>query len=622
MQLAAAMMVFAAGCEGDILEYTDDPIAVSDDGEPDGTIEETEFSGEVSIVWSNGEAAVTGAVGQFSTTVDGGAVCITYTGEDKIIYNLSGSCSDGSFKLYSDARQALKLDALSLTNPSGAAINIQSGHLAYVEVSGACSLSDGASATYTATGDEDCKGVLFSEGSLSFSGNGSLTVTARNARSKSAIVSDDHVSFGEGPSITVSAGSGAGHGVKANDFVLISGGTLAIDCAAAMKKGIASDGYVLVEGGEVTINVSGGVGSEDGEYKGSAGIKADNFFGMTGGEVTIVNKGNGGKGIRAGDYEYDEKNHTVADSYISGGVLRITTSGSEVSDVSAKGIKIGYKESATKAGGFPGGGGWGGGGSYVYAGNLKISGGNIYVSCSRSEAIEAKGDLTFDGGQTYAYSGGDDAINCQGEMTINGGYICGYSTGNDALDSNGNMKIYGGYVMAICTKGTPEVALDANTEGGYKLYIYKGATVVAYGGLESGYSSEQTVYTMSGVSGGSGYGSSAGGSTGSSAGGWNGLWNGSEFIAAFKAPAAVSSFAVCAPSLSTTCFKGVTVDGAESGTAGDATGSAASGILCNGCWAIDGISGGTEVTLTSYSGGGGFGPGGGGGGFPGGPGWH
>ena len=598
-------LLVLGSCASDIISTTDDPVAGSGDNAPDGSISETEFTGSVSVVFGGSEAVVTGADGQFSTVINGNDVAITYTGSENIYYTLSGSASEGSFKLYSDVRQAVKLSDLSLTNPSGAAINIQCKRLTYIEIEGVNSLSDGSSAAYS-VGDEDCKAVLFAEGSLMFSGTGILQVSAVNSKEKSGIASDEHIVFSDSPSITVTSGGSAGHGVKANDYVKISAGSLNISAKAATKKGIASDGFVLVEGGATTITVSGGVAkdSDSGNYKGSAGIKADSYFGMTGGELTIANSAGGGKGISAGDYNYDEKNHTVADSYISGGVLRVTTTGSEVMDETAKGIKIGYKESATKAGGWSGGGG-----SYVYAGNLRITGGSVFVSSARCEGLEAKGDLTIDGGQIYVYSGGDDAINCQGQMTINGGYICGYSTGNDALDSNGDMKIYGGFVMAICTRGTPEVGLDANTEGGYKLYIYKGATVVAYGGLESGYSSEQTVYTMN-----------------CEAGGWNGLWNGSEFIAAFKAPASVSSFVVCAPSLSTTCYKGVSVSGASTGgesAGGDSAGSesAGSGIFCEGCWAVDGISGGTEVTLDTYSGGGGFGPGGGGGGGPRPPGW-
>ncbi|MCR5759215.1 MAG: hypothetical protein K6G39_02550, partial [Bacteroidales bacterium] len=130
-------------------------------------------------------------------------------------------------------------------------------------------------------------------------------------------------------------------------------------------------------------------------------------------------------------------------------------------------------------------------------------------------------------------------------------------------------------------KGAPEVAIDTNTEENKKLYINAGATVVAYGGLESGYSAAQSVYSMS-----------------ANAGSWNALHDGSSFIAAFKTPSNISSFIVSAPSLSGG-YKGVSVSG-------DAK--------CGGVWATDGISGGTEVSLTNYTGGNG-GPGGPGGGF-------
>ena len=77
---------------------------------------------------------------------------------------------------------------------------------------------------------------------------------------------------------------------------------------------------------------------------------------------------------------------------------------------------------------------------------------------------------------------------------------------------------------------------------------------------------------------------------------------GKSFIAAFKAPSNVSSFIVSAPSLSSG-YKSVSVSGNGK---------------CNGVWATSGISGGTSVSLTNYTGGNG-GPGGGqGGGRPGG----
>ena len=137
------------------------------------------------------------------------------------------------------------------------------------------------------------------------------------------------------------------------------------------------------------------------------------------------------------------------------------------------------------------------------------------------------------------------------------------------MDSNGNTKLNGGYVMAICTRGNPEAAIDANTEEGKKLYINSGATVVAYGGLERGYSASQSVYSMTGT-----------------AGSWNALYGNNSFIAAFKAPSNISSFIVSAPSL-TSGYKGVSVSGSTK---------------CNGVWASSGISGGSSVKLSQYNG--------------------
>ena len=567
--------VLACGCSKDSIIDTDagENIApVPGTEEDNDSTEETALERTITIVFSDESGAVVTGDENKMVQVNGNEVTADNSAYNEIIeYVLKGSTSNGFFKVYSGNRQTLVLDGVSITNPSGAAINNQGKKKCYIVVNGTNTLSDAASASYD-SGEEDMKAVLFSEGQLLVSGSGSLTVTASNAAGKSGIATDDYLYIQDGPAITVTAGNKAGHGLKANDYVRLSGGSLNVSTQAAMKKGITSDGFVLVEGGTTSINVSGGVAydSEDGEYTGTAGIKADNYFGMTGGTVTIVNTGAGGKGIRAGNYTYFAENGSLNDSYVSGGTLTVTTSGKESSNVSTKAIKIGYKE--------------GSGRSYVYGGNLLVSGGSISASSAQGESVEAKGKITVTGGSLYAYSGCDDAINCQGEMNVTGGYVYGHSTGNDGIDSNGDMKLSGGYVFAITTRGAPEVALDANTEGGYKLYINSGATLVAYGGLENGYSASQSVYNMS-----------------CSAGGWNGLWNGSSFIAAFKAPSGVSSVAVSAPSLS----QGY-------------TGVSAGEPVCNGVWAADGISGGTAVSLTTYSGGQG-GPGGGGG-WPGGPG--
>ena len=559
-----------------------DALSFASTGDPgsDDDISTTAFKGKITVTFSQtGDAAVTGDTYGY-VTVDGNKVTVNNTGGEVLIYELTGTTSNGYFKVYGAKKQAIVLNGASITNPDGAALNNQNTKRTFIVVKGTNTLSDGAAAAYAAEGEEDLKAVLFSESQLIFSGSGLLTVHALNAQGKAGISSDDYIRLMDSPTIKVNAGSKAGNGFKGKDYVQLSSGSLVVSIAAAMAKGISTDDYVLVEGGTHLVTSTGGVAydDEDAEYTGTSCVKADNYFAMTGGSLTLKNTGDGGKGIRAGSYDFDETNHTLTDSHISGGTLTVTTTGREVNDVSAKGIKIGW---VTKTGS----------GDHATvtgnAGNLTIDGGVISVNSTTGEGLEVKGNLTFNGGQTHVTSASEDAINCQGDMTVNDGFVFAFSSGNDAMDSNGDTKLSGGYVMAIYTRGTPEVAIDANTEGGKKLYINSGATLVAFGGLESGYSASQNVYAMSGT-----------------AGAWNALHNGQSCFAAFKAPAGISSFIVSAPALS--CgYKGVSVSGES---------------RCNGVWAVSGISGGSAVTLSTYSGGNG-GPGWGGprgGGRPGG----
>ncbi len=559
-------------------ETDDSSLSFASTGDPtsDDDISTSTFAGKITISFSDsGNASVSGDSYGY-VAVDGNKVTVNNTGGEVLIYELRGTTSNGFFKVYGIKKQAIVLNGVSITNPDGAALNNQNKKRTFIVVKGSNTLSDGASASYTKEGSEDLKAVLFSESQVIFSGSGLLTVNALNAQGKAGISSDDYIRLMDSPTIKVNAGSGAGNGLKGKDYVQLSSGSLVVSIAADMAKGISTDDYVLVQGGTHMVTSTGGVAydDEDAEYTGTSCVKADNYFAMTGGSLTVKNTGDGGKGIRAGSYDFDATNHTLSDSYISGGTLSVTVSGREVNDVSAKGVKIGWVtkngsgDRATVTGN---------------AGNLIISGGSINVSSSNGEGLEVKGALTFEGGETYVSSSADDAINSQGDLTVNGGFVYAYSSGNDALDSNGDIKLNGGYAMAVCASGGAEVGIDANSEGGKKLYINSGATLVAYGGLERGYSASQDVYTMS-----------------VTAGAWNALHDGQKFIAAFNAPSGISTYIVSAPSLSSG-YKGVSISGEGK---------------CSGTWTTDGISGGTSVALSAYNGSSG-------GNFGGGPGgWH
>ena len=563
---------------------TTDEITLPELADPDDDISATSFSRTVTVTFSpTDDAKVEGTSDNFAVTIEGNRVTIINNGDEAVKYILSGQSENGRFKLYSGKKQAIELNDVKLTNPNGAIINIQGpvatpnkGKRTFIVVKNTNYLKQGPSSGSPDTPDgEDEKGVIFSEGKLIFSDWGYLEVQADNL---SGIASDDYVRVIDDTQMLIK--SSGGHGIRGKDWILISKGRIDMEVSADMKKGFSSDSIVRIDGGIIYIQMSGGTNfdDEDGEYTGTAGIKADKQFVMTDGRLTILNCGIGGKGIRAGSY--DAANPTLPDSYITGGEIHIETTGktspASMGDVSAKGIRIGYKETT----------GSGKTATTLCAGNLVITGGKIKVRSEHCEAIEVKGNLTIKDGEIYATSDAEDAINSQSDLVVDGGMIYAWSAGNDAMDANGDMKINGGYVFAVTTKGAPEVALDANTEDGHKLYINEGATIVAYGGLERGASLSQKCYTMS-----------------CTAGSWNSLTGASGELCAFKAPSGVSSVVVSAPGLSAG-KKGVSVSGETA---------------CEETWALPSdasISGGTSVTLSAYSASSGGGPGGG----PGGPG--
>lgn len=492
--------LLSTSCRPDVIEITDDPVDTSeidndDDNDPteaegDGDlIDGVSFGRTIGIVWNGSSVSVSGDDNGV-VSVNGAGVTVDNRSHDEIVrFELSGSSSNGFLKIYGIRKQALVLKGLELINKSGAAINNQSHKRTFVVLEGSNKLSDG---TVTAGGDytdqsagEDCKAAFFSEGQLVFSGGGSLEVEASG---KGAITSDDYLRFLG--TQTVKASSSAGHALRGKDGITIDDGTISAVASAAGKKGLSSDAAVTINGGSVTVIVSGGTVSEqvttDGvtttEYTGSAGIKADSTFVMTGGVLDVTSSGQGGKGI-SGD----------KDARFEGGVVTVKVTGSNLGG------------SGTRApgggGGWPGGGAGGGGSSNLksakgikFDGDIQISGGSVEVSAASHEALETKGKLDVTGGVLYAYSASDDAINSAGDMTLSGGFVCGWSAGNDGIDANGNMYVKGARVYAVSTKGSPEVAMDANTEGGKKIYLQSG-TLVAVGGIESGSSISGNAYS-------------------------------------------------------------------------------------------------------------------------------
>ena len=490
-------------------------------------LENSEFTTEVSIDLSNPVAKTLNGV---EVTVNGGHVTADHGSEKKVCYVVSGSTSNGSLTILGEKKYAVKLNGVSITNPDSAALNLLSGKRAFVI------LAEGTTNTLADGTGGSHKGTLYCKGKLLFNGTGSLSVTGN---SNNGIHPADYIIFNKGNNIYVK--STTNHGIKANDGIFINGGILNVEVSAAAAKGINCESDIIVNGGRTTVLTTGTgtYDSTDREAKGAAGIKTDSVLTVNGGELWLKSTGSGGKGINV-DMEAN----------FNGGSVYVVTTGSQYksnNDTSSpKGIKA--------------------------DGNITISGGKIWVRTSgtNGEGIETKKELSITGGEvaSYAY---DDAINSKSNMTITGGYVYAQGQHNDGLDANGNCYIKGGTIFAICS-GTPEVGIDANTEGGYKLYV-TGGTIVAVGGLENGSSLSQSCYQSSSWS----------------ANTWYALTVGSNTFS-FKTPSSGGSGLVVSGASQPTLQSGVSVNGGTSYFGGlGITGGT--------------ISGGSSVSLSSYSGG-------------------
>lgn len=226
-------------------------------------------SGEMKVItltWSSSSVSIDGSYDGVTVTTDGTDVTIVSTAK-KVQYVLSGTCSDGSFKIYSDKKFVLQLDGITLNNPSGPAINIQNGktieedggypHKAiYVLVSDGTTntLTDGSSYSQSVTIDgidEDQKACFFSEGQLIFSGAGTLNVTGNN---RHAVRSDDYIRLRNSVKMNITANGE--DGINGKDYLIVDGGTHTINVSASKGKGLKSD-TILIAGGSTNITCTG-----------------------------------------------------------------------------------------------------------------------------------------------------------------------------------------------------------------------------------------------------------------------------------------------------------------------------------------------------------------------------
>jgi len=445
--------------------------------------------GTVTIVYSGTSATVTNPFSGLgvSVAVTGGDVIVTSATSNLpgIVYELSGTATDGMFKIYSSEDFSLALNGVHITNADGPAINIQADVTIGVDlVTGTASvLADGA--TYaTAPNSEDQKSAFFSEGQLIFTGGtGSLTVNGVGT-SQNGLGSDDYIAVESGTIVVASAikdgihtnegyyqhggtvqvtsqsdGVDAGDGpvaitagnltvstpkadkgaVKCSGNLAVSGGVLNLTVASNQSKGLKA-GTISLTGGTITINTSGAavLAASGSGYDPSycTAVKADTLVDVNGSALTVVATGAAGRGISCD-----------GDIHIESGTVNITCSGNGSTYTNTSGVLDAYAAHCLNA-----------------DRNLVLSGGTITLSNSGSGGKGISGDANLTIGTSTSSptlgvttTGAKIAIGSTGEyteaktvsvdstVTINNGTIT-INSADDGIKAGYRINVYGGTI--------------------------------------------------------------------------------------------------------------------------------------------------------------------------------
>lgn len=371
---------------------------------------------------------------------------------------LSGTITSGGIKIQTnpDYETGLYLNGVSITSSNYPAIEVSKGGAVSVFLEGENILMDGR--TYgTGYGEEystiagetyedddgnilectvvqavqkegsDSKGTLYSKGSMTISGTGSLKII-----------------------------EGYKHCIVSKSYLTLESGTY--DLTSTGKSGFYGDCGVTVCDGTFTFNGTGEISSS--KYHKTHAFNVDDdtysdaFVKINGGTLNLT--AYNGKGINAPVVE------------ISGGTITVNSTGvtgytkddnKKASYIDADGVKYTNASVTFSAEGIEG------------AQSVKITGGTIEVTAT-DDALNVSntgGTFTMTDGFLYAYSTKGDGIDCNGNIAVSGGTIVSYApTGSedafDCGDGNYSIKISGGTIAAVSgsSRGTGSLSVSGS----------------------------------------------------------------------------------------------------------------------------------------------------------------
>ena len=307
------------------------------------------------------------------------------------VYRVTGSAENVTIIVDAgdEDKVQLVLDGVSVTNADAPCIYVRNADKVFVTLSGDNSLS--VTGQFTADGDTNTDGVIFSKDDLTLNGAGSLTVNS----SDNGIVGKDDLKI-TGGTYKITAASKA---IEANDSIRVAGGSFTIkagtDGLHAENEDDDSLGYIFIGGGSFSMSV------------GDDGIHAVSLVQIDGGTFTIS-----------------------AAECMEGTYIRINDGTFDLSSWD-DGINAARKSSAysTPA--------------------VEINGGaiNITMSAGDTDGIDSNGDIIVNGG-TISVSG-NSTFDYDGTAQLNGGTI--YCNGqqvteipNQMMGGRGGMGDFGG----------------------------------------------------------------------------------------------------------------------------------------------------------------------------------
>lgn len=460
-------------------------------GEEDSLIDDNTVA--VTYSATGAEVLVAGNVTAFvDATVNGAHVVINQADPaDEITYILQGESTDGSFTLNGTYKTSVTLNGLTLTNPAGAAIDIQCGKRIALRVAEGTenSVTDGANGNH--------KAALYCKGHLEIKQKGTLNVTGRTNH---AIFAKEYLEL---KNATVNVLGAVKDGINCNQYFLmesgtisissvgddgiqvsykdetdredvdtgnctIAGGALNINTSAAAAKAIKVDGIFTMTDGQLYTNCTGGAlyDSTDKKTKASAGISTNSDCVISGGAMRLNATGGGGKGISV-----DGNLHIIAGdiAICTQGGMAVYSSSSVNQNYSGNADNVSSALKSSPKG-------------IKCDGTIVIDGGTIDVQTKGNggEGIESKKTLTINNGDITirAY---EDGTNSSSHTYINGGNLTVTTGTGDAVDANGAIYVTGGYIRVIGAS-SPEQGFDAGD--GYTI-SFSGGIILAGGGGNS-----------------------------------------------------------------------------------------------------------------------------------------